>query len=63
MGKVCQICGKRPQVGNKVSHSARKTLRRFMPNLQRVRAYRGNVVTHMNVCTSCIRANKVRKAP
>jgi len=33
MAKVCQITGKRPTVGNNVSHSHRKTRRRFLPNL------------------------------
>lgn len=34
MSKVCQVTGKGPQVGNKVSHSQIKTKRRFLPNLQ-----------------------------
>ena len=34
MAKVCQITGKKPMVGNNVSHSNRKTKRRFLPNLQ-----------------------------
>lgn len=33
MSKVCQITGKKPQVGNNVSHSNIKTKRRFEPNL------------------------------
>ncbi|HON17576.1 MAG TPA: 50S ribosomal protein L28 [Salinivirgaceae bacterium] len=33
MSRVCQITGKRAMVGNNVSHSNRKTKRRFMPNL------------------------------
>ncbi|VAW44764.1 LSU ribosomal protein L28p @ LSU ribosomal protein L28p, zinc-independent [hydrothermal vent metagenome] len=33
MSKVCQVTGKRPVVGNNVSHSNRKTRRRFLPNL------------------------------
>ena len=33
MSKVCQVTGKRPVVGNNVSHSHRKTRRRFLPNL------------------------------
>ena len=33
MSKVCQLTGARPLSGNKVSHSNRKTKRRFMPNL------------------------------
>ncbi len=33
MSKVCQVTGKRPISGNNVSHSNRKTKRRFLPNL------------------------------
>lgn len=33
MSKVCQVTGKRPVTGNNVSHSQRKTRRRFVPNL------------------------------
>ncbi len=33
MSRVCQVTGKRPQVGNRVSHSNRKTKRRFDINL------------------------------
>ena len=35
MSKVCQLTGKRPISGNNVSHSNRRTKRRFEPNLQR----------------------------
>ncbi len=35
MSKVCQITGKRAQVGNNVSHSNSKTKRKFYPNLQK----------------------------
>ena len=34
MARVCQVTGKRPQVGNHVSHANNKTKRRFLPNLQ-----------------------------
>lgn len=33
MSRVCQVTGKRPMSGNNVSHSHRKTRRRFLPNL------------------------------
>lgn len=33
MSRVCQVTGKRPQVGNNVSHANNKTRRRFLPNL------------------------------
>lgn len=39
MSRVCQISGKRPQVGNNVSHANNKTKRRFYPNLQKKRFY------------------------
>ncbi|HOY18736.1 MAG TPA: 50S ribosomal protein L28 [Haliscomenobacter sp.] len=39
MSKVCQLTGKRPIVGNNVSHSNRKTKRRFLPNLQKKRFF------------------------
>jgi large subunit ribosomal protein L28 len=39
MARVCQITGKRPQVGNNVSHANNKTKRRFYPNLQKKRFY------------------------
>lgn len=37
--KVCQITGKAAQVGHKVSHSNKKTLRRFNPNLKTKRFF------------------------
>ena len=33
MARVCQVTGKRPMVGNLVSHANNKTKRRFLPNL------------------------------
>ena len=34
MARVCQITGKKPMVGNNISHANNKTKRRFLPNLQ-----------------------------
>ena len=39
MSRVCQVTGKRPVSGNKVSHSNIKTKRRFLPNLHSKRFY------------------------
>ena len=39
MSRVCQVTGKRPITGNKVSHSNIKTKRRFLPNLQTKRYF------------------------
>lgn len=39
MARVCDITGKRPQVGNNVSHANNKTKRKFYPNLHKKRFY------------------------
>ncbi|MBQ7455997.1 MAG: 50S ribosomal protein L28 [Desulfovibrio sp.] len=62
MSKICAFCGKKPQVGNLVSHSNIKTKRRFNPNLQRVRhQFPDGTVRTISVCTRCIRSGKVQK--
>ena len=62
MGKQCEICGKKAQVGNLVSHSNIKTKRRSNPNLQNVRhQFDNGEVRNITVCTRCIRGGAVRK--
>ncbi|MEJ2149092.1 MAG: 50S ribosomal protein L28 [Chloroflexota bacterium] len=52
---VCEICGKKPQFGHNVSHSMRKTNRKFLPNIQKTKVIRdGRVVTIM-ACAKCIK--------
>jgi large subunit ribosomal protein L28 len=51
MAKKCEVCGKGPMTGNNVSHSKRRTRRRFLPNLQ-IKKIEGEKV---QICTSCIR--------
>ena len=62
MAQRCEICGKGPLFGSRVSHAHNVTSRRFNPNLQRVRAVLGDG-THrrVRVCTRCLRSGKVRK--
>lgn len=62
MAKECSVCGKKPQVGNLVSHSNIKTKRRFNPNLQSVRhQFDNGEVRTITVCTRCLRSGAVRK--
>lgn len=61
MARVCELCGKRPGVGNNVSHANNKTRRRWKPNLQRVRASVDGGVKRILACTRCIRSGKVVK--
>jgi len=61
MSKVCEICGKRPQTGFNVSHAHNKTKRRWLPNLQKVRAVVNGRTKRIRVCTRCLRSGKVIK--
>lgn len=49
--------------GHKISHSNIKTRKISRPNLQRVRANVKGRITHLRVCTRCIRSGRVQKAP
>jgi large subunit ribosomal protein L28 len=73
--KICEFCGKGAIPGNKYkrrgmvkkkggagSKIVGKTLRRFLPNLQRVKANLNGTVRRIHVCTSCIQLGRVTKA-
>jgi len=58
----CDVCGRRPLYGSKVSHSNRHTNRRFLLNIQHRRLVLDGKVQNVNICTRCIRTmNKVPK--
>ena len=61
MAAVCDICGKGPGFGNRVSHSHRRTPRRWNPNIQVVHAVVSGTPKRLHVCTSCIKAGKVTR--
>jgi len=61
MSRVCELCGKKPHAGNKISHSHKKTRRKWLPNIQKVRAITNGSVKRIVVCTSCLQAGKVTK--
>jgi large subunit ribosomal protein L28 len=61
VASVCDICGKGPGFGNRVSHSHHRTPRRFNPNIQAVRAKVDGTPRRLHVCTSCIKAGKVTR--
>lgn len=75
MSKSCAICGKGSIPGNKYKRRGQikrtggagskvvgKSLRRFYPNIQRIKINLKGVVRRTNVCTSCIQAGKISKA-
>lgn len=57
MSKVCEICGKGPSAGNNVSHSVRRTKRRFLPNLikKKIVNPETGIVIKKKMCTRCLR--------
>ncbi|MEE8723070.1 MAG: 50S ribosomal protein L28 [Eggerthellaceae bacterium] len=63
MSKVCEVCGKKPVAGRKVSHSHHVSNRMFRPNIQRITIKDKNgKVRKANVCTRCMKAGKVERA-
>lgn len=58
----CDICGKDVKFGIKVSHSHRRSNRVWKPNVRRVKAIVDGSPRHINVCTRCLRSNKVQRA-
>ena len=57
----CDVCGKGPGFGHSISHSHRRTKRRWNPNIQRVRAVVAGAPKRVYVCTSCLKAGKVQR--
>jgi large subunit ribosomal protein L28 len=57
----CDVCGKGPGFGNNISHSHRRTRRRWNPNIQTVRAMINGTRQRVHACTSCIKSGKVTR--
>ena len=62
MARVCEVCGKGPQFGNKISHAHNVSRRRWNVNLRPVRAIVNGASKRVRVCTSCIKSGKIVKA-
>jgi len=55
MAFKCYICGKKPVSGKLVSHSKKRSLRIFKPNLQKRYLEIDNKKQTVYICTRCIR--------
>jgi large subunit ribosomal protein L28 len=62
VARVCDICKKGLMFGKNVSHSKRSTNRKWVPNIQKVRAIIDGKTKTIKVCTRCIRSGKVQRA-
>ncbi len=61
MSGKCDVCGKTPGYGHNVSHSNRKTNRRWLPNVQKTTVLVNGSRRRIDACTRCIRT--LRKEP
>ncbi|HMM34846.1 MAG: 50S ribosomal protein L28 [Thermoanaerobaculia bacterium] len=61
MPQMCEVCGKAPVAGRRVSHAHNVTNRQFKPNLRRVRAAVPGGSKRVTVCTRCLRSDKITK--
>ncbi len=59
----CYACGSHTQFGNNVSHANNKTRRTWKPNLQVARVVVNEKTLKVKVCTRCLSAGKVVRAP
>lgn len=59
----CFACGKGVTFGNNVSHANNKTRRTWKPNLQVMRTVVDGKIEKVKVCTSCMSAGKIKRAP
>lgn len=61
MAQRCEVCGKGPVVGHRVSHAHNLSRRRWLPNLVSIRAMVGGAPRRLRVCTRCLKTGKVTK--
>jgi large subunit ribosomal protein L28 len=61
MAGRCEVCGKGPISGNQVSHSNRRTRRRWLPNLQTIKAFKKGGRITLKLCTRCMRTYKTKE--
>ncbi len=62
MASRCELCGKGVAFGHNVSHSNRKTNRRFLPNVQKTLVQVNGTQRRVFACTRCIRTLRKQTA-
>ena len=74
MARVCDICGRKPAKGNRITrsglakskggiglHTGGITRRTFSLNLHRMRVDQNGTVKRLQVCSRCLKAGKVKR--
>lgn len=62
MSRKCDICGKGPQFGHKISHAHNVSPKKWLPNLHSVKVVINKATKKLRICTRCLRSGKVQKA-
>jgi large subunit ribosomal protein L28 len=64
MSRICEVCGKKPIMGHKVSHANNKSVKVWYPNLQKIRCIddKTGAAKRVKACTRCIRSGFVKKS-
>lgn len=62
MAKYCEVCGKGKVSGNIVTFSNRHIKRNWKPNVRRVKAIINGTPKRIDVCTRCLRSDKIQRA-
>lgn len=58
----CSICDKGVSFGIQISHSHRRSNRKWKPNVKRVKAMVNGSSKYIHACTRCLRSGKVTRA-
>lgn len=61
MSKVCRVCGKKPEIGSKISHAHNISRRRFYPNVHKTKISIAGKIENAYVCARCLKSGKVTK--
>lgn len=56
MARVCEICGKKPQMGRTVTHAHNVNKRLFKPNLRVVKTEQNGATKKVQMCMKCLKA-------
>lgn len=62
MARCCFVCGKGTVAGKSVSHSNKRSNRRWLANLQKIRIMVDGSPRREYVCTTCLKSDRVQRA-
>ncbi|MDR2864694.1 MAG: 50S ribosomal protein L28 [Spirochaetaceae bacterium] len=61
MSRTCDICGKSPASGNKVSHAHNKTRRVWRPNIKKIKTEIEGTTLTLKICARCLKSDYITR--